>query len=70
MVATGRPLILISLDEDYRLLVSPSIREHYRNDHARELFEKREGQPLLLPQNTQRRPLQKYLAVHREKLAS
>lgn len=61
---------LISLDEDYRLLISPSIRDHYRNDHARELFEKREGQKIHLPKTSKLRPLAKFLLVHRTKLAS
>lgn len=59
---------LISLDEDYRLLVSPSIRDHYRNDHARELFEKREGQVILMPESADRWPLQWYLEEHRGKV--
>ena len=61
---------LISLDENYRLLVSPSIRDHYRNDHARELFEKREGLPIQKPKKANQWPLQSYLEVHRNKLAS
>lgn len=58
---------LISLDEDYSLLVSPAIRDHYRNDHARDLFEKREGQVISMPKNADRWPLQSYLEVHRKK---
>jgi predicted restriction endonuclease len=61
---------LITFDEDYRLVVSRDIREHYRNEHARELFEKREGQQIRMPNNADRWPLQKYLESHREKLAS
>jgi hypothetical protein len=61
---------LITLDEDYRLLVSPTIRDHYRNDHARELFEKREGQGIYLPNKPELRPLQQFLAEHRTKLVS
>ena len=52
------------------ILVSPSIRNHYRNDHARELFEKREGQPIQKPEKADQWPLQSYLEVHRNKLAS
>jgi len=58
---------LITFDEDYRLVVSRDIREHYRNDHARELFEKREGQVIHLPPQANRWPLKEYLEVHRGK---
>ncbi len=56
---------LITFDEDYRLVVSRDIREHYRNDHIRELFEKREGQVIWMPKNADKRPLQTYLYQHR-----
>ena len=59
---------LITFDEDYRLVVSNEIRDHYRNDHARELFEKREGQVIWIPQKAERRPLHEFLSVHRSKL--
>ncbi|MCC5848724.1 MAG: HNH endonuclease [Verrucomicrobia bacterium] len=59
---------LITFDEDYRLVVSRDIREHYRNDHARELFEKRAGQMILMPEKQNRWPLQDFLEVHREKI--
>jgi putative restriction endonuclease len=61
---------LITLDEDYRLVVSREIREHYRNEHARELFEKREGEVIWMPEDADRRPLQGYLEEHRKKLVS
>ncbi len=53
MAATGSLLILIS----------PSIRDHYHNDHARELFEKREGQVISMPKIADRWPLQDYLYI-------
>ncbi len=61
---------LITFDEDYRLVVSRDIREHYRNEHASELFERREGQQILLPEKQERYPLQAFLKVHRERLLS
>ncbi|MEX2607934.1 MAG: HNH endonuclease [Kiritimatiellia bacterium] len=61
---------LITFDEDYRLIVSKEIRDHYRNEHARELFEKKAGQVIHLPDNPKRRPLQEYLDVHRKQVAS
>lgn len=61
---------LISFDEKYRLIVSRTIREHYRNDHARELFEKREGQKIWMPKKKAKKPNQNFLEVHRKKLAS
>lgn len=68
---------LISFDEDYRLVVAPEIRDHYRNDHAREAdevpelvegFEKREGQGISLPKKHDHWPLREYLVSHREQL--
>ncbi len=61
---------LITFDEDYRLVVSKEIREHYRNDHARELFGEREGQVIHLPRKLERYPLQQYLEMHRGQVAS
>ena len=59
---------LISLDENYRLLVSPTIREHYRNDHARELFKKREGQVIWIPHKKSLQPDPGFVEVHRNML--
>jgi putative restriction endonuclease len=59
---------LISFDEKYCLIVSRNIRDHYRNDHARELFEKREGQKIDLPLKTSYKPMQAYLETHRSKV--
>lgn len=59
---------LITFDEDYRLVVSREIREHYRNEHAKELFEKREGQVIHLPVKAERRPLQEYFEAHRHRV--
>ncbi|MDA3833340.1 MAG: HNH endonuclease [Spirochaetales bacterium] len=61
---------LITLDEDYRLVISKEIREHYRNDHAQELFENREGQMIWMPEDSKRRPLQDFLEIHRKQIAS
>jgi len=61
---------LITLDEDYRLVVSDRIREHYQNDHARELFKNREGDVIMLPDAENHWPLQSYLNDHRNKLVS
>jgi len=60
---------LITFDEDYRLVVSRDIREHYRNENARELFEKREGQVIHLPVSPVHLPMREYLEVHRKKVA-
>ncbi|MDF3131085.1 HNH endonuclease [Kiritimatiellaeota bacterium B1221] len=57
---------LITLDENYRIVISNKIREHYQNDHARELFEKREGQMIQLP--AKHLPKQEFLEKHRSLL--
>lgn len=54
---------LISLDEDFRILVSKDITEHFRSDVVRSHFHKRQGQIITLPQHF--RPLQTYLEQHR-----
>lgn len=54
---------LISFDEDYRLIISKEIRDHYTNSSVQEYFENREGQVLTKP--TRDSPKQDYLAEHR-----
>ena len=54
---------LISFDDDYRLLLSASIKERSPGDSLTEHFLKREGQRIELPSRF--RPLREYLAVHR-----
>ena len=34
---------LITLDEDYKLVISKSIRDHFTNEYAKELFENGKG---------------------------
>jgi putative restriction endonuclease len=55
---------LISFDEDYRLLVSREIRDHYRSEVARTYFQNRVGQQMTLPNRYLPKP--EYLAAHRE----
>ena len=55
---------LISLDEDYRLLVSRNISDHYSNQSVNDHFLKRVGAPIELPR--QHAPKQKYLDEHRQ----
>lgn len=57
---------LISFDEDYRMIVSKEIKEHYTNEAVKEYFEKFEGKQMLLP--IRYLPSQKLLAKHRELL--
>lgn len=40
---------LISFDYDYRMLLTPALKEYFTNDETRETFEKYEGKRLLLP---------------------
>jgi len=54
---------LISFDEDYRLVLSRTIREHVPSASVREYFIRREGQRIELPPRF--RPLSEYLAAHR-----
>lgn len=57
---------LISFDDDYRMIVSPYIREFYTNDAAKEYFNKFEGKQLTLPYKFS--PNKEFLSKHREKL--
>jgi putative restriction endonuclease len=54
---------LISLDDDYRIIVSKVIKDHYTNESVTEYFIKKEGDKINLPSSYL--PNQKYLAKHR-----
>jgi putative restriction endonuclease len=54
---------LISLDDDYRIILSGDIKDHYMNDSVNEYFIKKEGKKINLPSSYQ--PNKKYLAKHR-----
>jgi putative restriction endonuclease len=54
---------LISLDEDFRVLISRDIKDHFSSDVVCSHFHNRHGQKIMLPK--QYRPLQSYLAQHR-----
>lgn len=57
---------LLTLDEDYRVVISKRIRDQYSNESVSTYFEKIEGSRISLPDNYL--PGQKYLEKHREKL--
>ena len=57
---------LISLDEDYRLILAPCAKEHYTDDAFKEHFVKLEGKKIAMP--VRFLPSQDLLAKHREKL--
>lgn len=57
---------LISFDDDYRMIVSPYIREFYTNDAAKEYFERFEGKQLELPYKFS--PNKEFLGKHRAKV--
>jgi hypothetical protein len=54
----------IGFDEDYRLVLSRTIREHVPSESLREYFLNREGDTLEAP--TRFRPLPEYLEAHRQ----
>jgi putative restriction endonuclease len=54
---------LISLDDDFRLLISRDIKDHFSSEVVRNHFHNRHGQIITLPKH--HRPLQSYLAQHR-----
>ena len=56
---------LISLDEDYRIIISNEISDHYSNSSVKVHFYKKEGQKITLP--TSYLPHQDYLEDHRKK---
>lgn len=57
---------LISFDEDYKMVVSPYIRDYYTNATVKSYFSKYEGKKLTLPEKFI--PNTKFLEKHREKL--
>ena len=57
---------LISFDDDYRMIVSPYIRDFYTNDTAKEYFERYEGKQLVLPYKFI--PNKEFLSKHRAKV--
>jgi putative restriction endonuclease len=54
---------LISLDDDYRIILSSGIKDHYTNESVTDYFVKKEGHKINLPSSYQ--PNKKYLAKHR-----
>ena len=56
---------LISLDEDYRVILSKDITEYYANKSVKEYFLSKEGRKITMP--TSYLPHKDYLAEHRSK---
>lgn len=56
---------LVSLDEDYRLIVSRDITDHYKSAVVKSYFQAKCGQQNDLPKRYQ--PSQKYLETHRSR---
>lgn len=56
---------LISLDDDYRIIIPKEISDHYTNDSVKEYFLKKEGDKVSLPSSYL--PSKEYLQKHREK---
>jgi putative restriction endonuclease len=54
---------LISLDEDFRIIISKDISDHYKSDIVKEYFHKKAGDRITLPSSYL--PKQEYLEVHR-----
>jgi hypothetical protein len=59
---------LISFDEDYRMIFSPSLKAFYSNKAFQTQFKAFEGQAIMLPNRYA--PDQQLLAKHREKLVA
>ena len=55
---------LISLDDDYRLILANNIKDHYTHESVNEYFIKKEGQAINLPYKFT--PNKTYLAQHRK----
>jgi len=55
---------LISLDDDYRIIVSKEISEHYTRESVSEYFMRKEGVKIKLPESYL--PNKKYLSEHRK----
>ena len=56
---------LISLDDDYRIILSRKIRDYTTNVTVKEYFVKKEGMMIKLPERF--KPNKEYLATHRSK---
>lgn len=54
---------LISLDDDYRIILSKDIKEHYTSDSVKQHFLSKEGTPIKLPASYH--PIPQYLEKHR-----
>lgn len=59
---------LISFDDDYRMVLSPALKDYYLNRAFQDYFKSKEGQKLVLPKQYQ--PDQGLLEAHREKLCA
>jgi putative restriction endonuclease len=59
---------LISFDEDYRMIFSPSLKEYFTNQAFQTQFRSHEGQAIMLPKRYATD--QQLLARHREKLVA
>lgn len=57
---------LISVDEDFRVILSTEIREYFTTDIAKRYFQQIEGQKIRLPKHFP--PKQDYLAKHRSNI--
>ena len=55
---------LISLDEDYRLILSKDLKDHYTGESVQKWFHQREGAKIALPSRFP--PSQNFLKLHRE----
>ena len=58
-------VLLISLDDDYRIIISKEISEHYTNASVKEYFLKKQGDKIVLPSSYL--PGKDYLQKHRER---
>ncbi|WPJ98093.1 HNH endonuclease [Coraliomargarita algicola] len=56
---------LISLDDDYRVIISKEIKEHYSSESVQTYFISKEGDAITLPQSYL--PQKAYLEFHRKK---
>ena len=56
---------LISFNEEYRMMLSPRLREYYTNQAFQEYFKSYEGKPLAMPSRF--KPSQEFLEIHRER---
>lgn len=57
---------LITLDEEYKLVLSPTLRDRYTSDAFKTYFLKRKGKPISVPDLFP--PSQAFLQAHRESL--